>query len=89
MTTKTKLKNLKYEVPGVESNRPGLELAVPLIFILFVLPMGMIFIGLVLMYRDRIDDIPPSWQLGLSCLALAYPVYLGIKRFWKRVILKQ
>ena len=58
-------------------------LLVPVVFVLFILPVGMILIGLATMYANRIDDIAPKYQLLLTLLALAYPMYLAIKRVWK------
>jgi hypothetical protein len=89
MKPKTKLKDLKYQAEGIESTRPGLELAVPLIFLFGVLPLGMVLIGLVTMYANRIDDIAPKYQLLLTVLACAYPMYLGIQRVVKKLILNK
>jgi hypothetical protein len=86
---KTKLKNLKYEAAGMESLRPGLELAIPLVFLFGVLPVCMILIGLVTMYANRIDDIPVKYQLLLTVLACAYPMYLAIKRVVKKLIMNK
>lgn len=58
-------------------------LLVPVVFILLALPVGMILIGLATMYANRIYDIHPKYQLLLTLLALAYPMYLAIKRVWK------
>jgi hypothetical protein len=86
---KTKLKDLKYEAAGTESLRPGLELAIPLVFLFGVIPVCMILIGLATMYANRIDDIAPKYQLLLTMLALAYPMYLAIKRVVKKLILNK
>lgn len=64
-------------------------LLVPVVFIFVVLPLGMILIGLVTMYANRIDDIPPKYQIFLTALALAYPMCLAIKRIWKRKVLNK
>lgn len=64
-------------------------LLVPVVFVLFVLPLGMILIGLVTMYANRIDDIPPKYQIFLTAMALAYPMYLAIKRVWKIKVLNK
>jgi hypothetical protein len=85
----TKLKDLKYHANGIESPRPGLEVALPLIFIFVVVPICMIGIGLAAMYGQRIDDIPPKWQLIFTLVALAYPIYLGVVRVLKQLILKK
>ena len=68
-------------------------LLVPVVFVLGVLPLGMILIGLVVNYGDAIDNyfegIAKSTSRMLSALCFSVALIPFLIRLWKRKVMNK
>lgn len=73
MNDKTKLKDLKYEIPGTENPKPGREA----LFSLLLVPAILLMIGICIIFGKAIDAV--GWRTVVAVMASAFFLVMAFK----------